>query len=146
MLVHSQKDLVSALRQLHSERPPPDQVQGFLVAVLNGDEPPAVTPVAKGDDEGVYEYFKAHGVFALLKVRSQHAPALRLVKAILTPSPLPSLRCCLWTSTGRTTPRPTWPAFLGHACRTCEQPFNLICAVKLMLFCIPCRHLQQSSM
>ena len=80
MLVHSQKDLVSALRQLHSKRPPPDQVQGFLVAVLNGDEPPAVTPVAKGDDEGVYEYFKAHGVFALLKVRSQHAPALRLVK------------------------------------------------------------------
>ena len=80
MLVLSQKDLVSALRQLHSKRPPPDQVQGFLVAVLNGDEPPAVTPVAKGDDEGVYEYFKAHGVFALLKVRSQHAPALRLVK------------------------------------------------------------------
>ena len=69
----TQKDLVSALRQLHSKRPPPDQVQGFLVAVLNGDEPPAVTPVAKGDDEGVYEYFKAHGVFALLKVRSQHA-------------------------------------------------------------------------
>ena len=101
MLVLSQKDLVSALRQLHSKRPPPDQVQGFLVAVLNGDEPPAVTPVAKGDDEGVYEYFKAHGVFALLKVRSQHAPALRLVKAILTPSPLPSLRCCLFAGRRR---------------------------------------------
>eukprot|EP01045_Picozoa_sp_COSAG04_P051610 COSAG04_NODE_21557_length_371_cov_1.125000_2_plen_36_part_01 len=35
------------MRQLYSRRPPPDQVQAFLVAVLNGDEPPPVPPVAR---------------------------------------------------------------------------------------------------
>ena len=59
---------MKAMRQLYSRRPPPDQVQAFLVAVLNGDEPPPVPPVARdSEEEGVYEYFKSNGVFALLK-------------------------------------------------------------------------------
>lgn len=63
-----QKSLVIALRELHSKRPPPEQVQEFLVAALKGDPLPEVAPIAKGDDEGVYEYFKSKGVFGLIKV------------------------------------------------------------------------------
>ena len=70
-----QKSLVTALRELHSKRPPPEQVQEFLVAVLENKTPPEVQPSAKGEDEGVYEYFKTKGVFGLLKVSSME-PAL----------------------------------------------------------------------
>ena len=70
MFVFPQKSLVTALRELHSKRPPPDQVQTFLVAVLKGEQPPDFQPDAKVEDEGVYEYFKTKGVFGLLKVSS----------------------------------------------------------------------------
>lgn len=69
MFVFPQKSLVTALRELHMKRPPPDQIQTFLVAVLKG-ETPEVQPGAKAEDEGVYEYFKTKGVFGLLKVSS----------------------------------------------------------------------------
>merc|ERR1711871_412017 len=62
-----QKSLVTALRELHSKRPPPEQVYSFLVDVLEGKPPPEVLAVAKEEDQGVYEYFKTKGVFSLLK-------------------------------------------------------------------------------
>ena len=60
--------MVTALRELHSKRPPPAQVQEFLVAVLENRPPPEVQASAIAEDEGVYEYFKTKGVFGLLKV------------------------------------------------------------------------------
>ena len=53
------------------------------MAALQGKELPAVAPVAKGEDEGVYEYFKANGVFALLKVRTSVRPSRYALCAVL---------------------------------------------------------------
>lgn len=66
--------MVTALRELHSKRPEPEKVHDFLVAVLQGQTPPDCPPVAKEEDEGVYEYFKTKGVFSLLKVSSMLSP------------------------------------------------------------------------
>ena len=96
MFVAAQKSLVTALRELHSKRPPPDQVQAFLVAILENKPPPEVQPCAKAEDEGVYEYFKTKGVFGLLKVSSVvscRAPALRsAASANAGATPMPIVR------------------------------------------------------
>ena len=65
-----QKLLVTALRELHSRRPPPEHVHEFIVAILAEKTPPEFPSVDREEDEGVYEYFKTKGVFGLLKVSS----------------------------------------------------------------------------
>ena len=46
------------------------------MAALKGDPLPEVAPIAKGDDEGVYEYFKSKGVFGLIKVSGTYTALL----------------------------------------------------------------------
>ena len=58
--------LVKAIKALHQHRPAPAEVQPFLMAVLKGEDPPAVAQKTDSDAR-IYDYLKTNGAFALLK-------------------------------------------------------------------------------
>jgi hypothetical protein len=61
-----QASLVRAVKALHRQRPGPAEVQQFLLAVLQDQDPPAVAEQADTDTR-IYDYLKSNGAFALLK-------------------------------------------------------------------------------
>jgi hypothetical protein len=69
-----QRNLVVALKLLHTQRPADDEVKDFLVAALQGKKvqqtayaASAAHKEADDDAQGVYQYFATNGVFSLLK-------------------------------------------------------------------------------